>query len=147
MGGDSGHHIKPKTMAMMMENGKLSTNNKGHMSVFDPCVDKFLNAESTTYALTAEYIKQQEGCPNLDKDLERAKLLRVMRALKNDKAPGLNSVPPNAFKCTVCLPSRKYLNPRRCLIVLTTPSNEASAYQLSNGIFKFLLSQKLRELC
>ena len=48
---------------------------------------------------------------------------------------------------TVSLPSRKYLNSKRCSIVLKTLSNERSAHRDSNSIFKFSSSQKLRELC
>ena len=43
MAGDSGHHVKPKAMAMKMENGNLSANDKEHMSVFQPHFNKLLN--------------------------------------------------------------------------------------------------------
>lgn len=99
MAGDSGHHVKPKTMAMKMENGKLSTNDKEHMSVFYPHFNKLLIAGSTKYAKAAEYIKQREMCPELDRDIEWAEFTRAIGALKNDKAPGLNGVPPDALKC------------------------------------------------
>ena len=36
---------------------------------------------------------------SLDEDIDSYAFLRAVTYLKNDKAPGLNGVPPNAFNC------------------------------------------------
>ena len=51
------------------------------------------------YADTAELIRLREPMNSLDKDINWYEFLRAATCLKNNKAPGLNGVPPNAFKC------------------------------------------------
>ena len=97
-GGLSGHHAKPKRMAMKMENGKKSTNDKEHMSVFQPHFSKLYNKQRSPYAHAADFIKQRETFAELDLDISWEEFITAVNSLKNDKAPGLNGIPPNAFK-------------------------------------------------
>ena len=96
---DDGCHVKPKTIAAMMENGKLSVNNKEHVGFFNLHFDKFLNAKSSNRTLAAEYTRQRECYHDLDRDIEWIEFTQAISVLKNDKALELNGVPPNVLKC------------------------------------------------
>ena len=96
--GLGGHHVKPKRMAMKMANGEKSSNNKEHMSVFQPHFSKLYNNHRSPYANAADFIKQREKFAALDFDVSWDEFISAVNDLKNDKAPGLNGVPPNAFK-------------------------------------------------
>ena len=98
VGGLCGHHAKPKRMAMKMENGKKSANDKEHMSVFQPHFAKLYNKQRSPYANAADFIKQREKLAHLDANISWEEFITAVNDLKNDKAPGLNGVPPNAFK-------------------------------------------------
>ena len=98
IGGLGGHHSKPKRMAMKMPNGKKSSSDKEHMSVFQPHFHKLYNNQRSPYANAADFIKQREKFSNLDIEISWEEFLIAVNDLKNDKAPGLNGVPPNAFK-------------------------------------------------
>ena len=86
-------------MAMKMKDGKLSTNDKEHMKVFKPHLEKLYNSNRPIYANAAEFIKLRETEHCLSRDIGWHEFLRAITYLKNDKAPGLNGVTPNAFKC------------------------------------------------
>ena len=86
-------------MAIKRKDGKLSTNDKEHMKVFKPHLEKLYNSNRPIYANAAEFIKLRETEHCLSRDIGWHEFLRAITYLKNDKAPGLNGVTPNAFKC------------------------------------------------
>ena len=97
--GVNGHHIKPTRIAMKLSDGSKSKTDKQHMSVFHPHFKKLYNNNRPVYANAADFIAQREIMPSLANDFTWKEFLVVITDLKNDKSPGLNGVPPNAFKC------------------------------------------------
>ena len=83
---------------MKMPNGKKSSNDKEHMSVFHPHFLKLYTNQRSPYANAADFIKQRENFAGLDVDISWKEFIAAVNDLKNDKSNGLNGVPPNAFK-------------------------------------------------
>ena len=58
-GGDSRYHKTTECMAMEVESGKMSTNNKEHMNVFKPHLENLYNNNSPIYACSLANITER----------------------------------------------------------------------------------------
>ena len=68
------------------------------MNVFHPHLKKvFINHKEVDFTVF-DLIPQRKRMQNLDGDITWAELKRAVANLKTHKAPGLNEVPPEAFK-------------------------------------------------
>jgi hypothetical protein len=97
--GVGGHHTKPITMRMRLENGKLANNDRDNMKVFSKHLQKVYNQRRPIYADAAKLIAQREIMQEIGESISWEEFNKAVMKLTNDKSPGENGVPPNAFKC------------------------------------------------
>ena len=100
-------------MAMKNEDGSVTQCDDGHMNVFHPHFKRVFNNHKEVDFTVLDLIPQQEMMQYLDGNITWAELKRAVANLKTHKAPGMNEVPPEAFKSMddECLAQvLKYLN-------------------------------------
>ena len=85
-------------MPMGLPSGELATTDTENASVFGPQFHRVFNNHRLIDCLVLEKIKQRELMDKLDHPISWYKIKKATAKLSNDKAPGLNGVPPNAFK-------------------------------------------------
>ena len=97
-GGKSSHHTSPKVIHMRLPSGNLAENDKETVSVFANHSKKVLNNHKTTDKTVINEINLREFMGELDDPPLLTEYICAIQELTNDKSPGLNGVPPNAFK-------------------------------------------------
>ena len=97
-GGESSHHTSPKVIQMRLPSGNLAENDEENVSVFANHFNKLLNNHKTTDKTVINKINLQEVMVELDNPPLWTEYILAIQELTNDKSPGLNGVPPNAFK-------------------------------------------------
>ena len=97
-GGTTSHHAKPTIMRMRLPTGKLATTDKENAEVLGTHFEKVFNNHRLIEWEVINEIKQRQTMNELNNPISWAELKTAIAKLANDKAPGLNKVPPNAFK-------------------------------------------------
>ena len=97
-GGYTSHHVLPTAMRMRLPNGELVTTNAENASVFGPHFHKVFNNHRKIHWPVLDKIKQRKVMEELDHPISWDEIKKSTTKLANDKSPGLNGVPPNAFK-------------------------------------------------
>ena len=97
--GVTGHHTKPRTMRMRKSDGTLANNDKDNMHIFSNHLNRVYNHQRAGDKDAAQLIAQRELYQPMGTDITWAEFSKAIVKLKNDKSPGENGVPPNAFKC------------------------------------------------
>ena len=97
-GGDTAHHIEKKVMALKLPNGKLAENDVENQSVMHPHLNKVYNNKRPVDYTLLDLIEQCAIMEELDAPFTWKEFSNAVNGLKNCKAPGLNGVPPEAFK-------------------------------------------------
>ncbi len=98
-GGETAHHTTNINMSMRLENGELASNAKENMSVFGTHFHKVLNNHHRPVDQTVLDLLEQKSCmTSIDNPIRFAEVKRTINKLKKGKAPGLNSIPPEALK-------------------------------------------------
>ena len=97
-GGSKAHHKKKVKMAMKMENGKPATNSKENMAVFGPHFERVFNNHRPVDPTILDEIPQRPILHELDSPITFDEVNVAINKLKNDKSPGLNGIPPEAYK-------------------------------------------------
>ena len=97
-GGDPAHHIEKKVMALKLPNGKLAENDVENQSVMHPHLNKVYNNKRPVDYILLDLIEQCAIMEELDAPFTWKEFSNAVNGLKNCKAPGLNGVPPEAFK-------------------------------------------------
>jgi hypothetical protein len=97
-GGTTVHHKKKAQMAMKMANGKLATNGKKKMAVFGPHFDCVFNNPCPVNPTILADIPQCTTLHDIDSLITFDKVDAAINKLKNGKSPGLNGIPPKAYK-------------------------------------------------
>jgi hypothetical protein len=85
-------------MAMKMANGKLATNGKENMAVFGPNFDRVFNNHCLVEPTILTDIPQHPTLHDIDSPSTYNKVDAAINKLKNGKSPGLNGIPPEAYK-------------------------------------------------
>ena len=83
---------------MRLPTGKLATTDKENAEVLGPHFKKVFNNHRPIEWEVIKKIKQCQTINELNKPISLAELKTEIAKLANDKAPGLNKVPPNTFK-------------------------------------------------
>jgi hypothetical protein len=96
--GNTAHHNKKLQMAMKMTNGKLASNDKENMTVFGPHFDCIFNNHRLIDPTILDDIPQRPILHDIDSLITFAKVDAAINKLKNGKSPGLNGIPPEAYK-------------------------------------------------
>ena len=97
-GGTTVHHKKSVTMAMKLENGRLTTNAKENMSVFGPHFERVYNNHRPVDFSILNEIPQRPTLLDIDSPITFDEVNTAINKLKNGKSPGLNGIPPKAYK-------------------------------------------------
>ena len=97
-GGESSHHTSPKVIQTRLPSGNLTENDKENVSVFANHFKKVFNNHKMTDTTVINEINLQEVMGELDDSPLWTEYISAIHELTNDKSPGLNDVPPKAFK-------------------------------------------------
>ncbi len=97
-GGTTGHHKKKVTMAMKMADGKIATNGKENTAVFGPQFERVFNNHHPVNLTILTDVPQRPTLNDLDLPITYKELDAAIKKLKNGKSPGLNGIPPEAYK-------------------------------------------------
>ena len=97
-GGTAGHHKRKVTLAMKMTNGKLASTSKKNMEVFGPHFDAVFNNHRPVDFTALHNIPQRLILTNIDSPITFKEVNKAINKLKNGKSPGLNGIPPEAYK-------------------------------------------------
>ena len=85
-------------MRLCLPNGKLASTDKQNASVMRPHLSKvYPNHCPVTWEVTNK-IKQRDTVPDIDHSIKWEEIKLAIAKLANEKPPGLNDVPPDAFK-------------------------------------------------
>jgi hypothetical protein len=85
-------------MALKMADGKLASNGKGNMTVFGPHFDCVFNNHRPVDPTILNDIPQRPFFHDIDSSITFAEVDAAINKLKNGKSPGLNGIPPKAYK-------------------------------------------------
>ena len=96
--GETAHHNRRKNMAMINEDGSLAQNYKENMDVMHPRFGRVFNNKNNADFTVLNLIPQREMMKYLDTDITWAEIKQAIANLKTCTDPGLNKVPPEAFK-------------------------------------------------
>ena len=97
-GGKESHHIKPVVMRLRLPNDELVSTNEQNASGMGTHLSKvFSNHRPVIWEVTDD-IKQQDTVPDIDHSIKWEEIKLSIAKLANKKSPGLNDVPPDAFK-------------------------------------------------
>ena len=83
---------------MRLPSGNLAENDKENVRVFENHFKKVLNNHKWTDTTVINEINLREVMGELDDTPLWTDYISAIQELTNDKSPGLNVVPPNAFK-------------------------------------------------
>ena len=97
-GGESSHHTSPKVIQMRLPSGNLTENDEENVSVFANHFKKVLNNHKPTDTTVINEIHLREFMEELDNPPFWTEYICAIQELTNNKSPGLNGVPPHAFK-------------------------------------------------
>jgi len=97
-GGTTGHHKRKVTMAMKMANGKIATTSKENMEVFGPHFDSVFNNHRPVDFTILDAISQCPILTDIDSPITYEEVDAAINKLKHGKSPGLNGIPPEAYK-------------------------------------------------
>ena len=97
-GGDTIHNASPIVIRMRLPNGELATTDAENASIFGPHFHRVFNNNRPIDWPLLDNIKQREVMDELDQPISWDEIKKSTTKLENDKAPGLNGVPHNAFK-------------------------------------------------
>ena len=83
---------------MKMANGKTATNSKENMEVLGPHFDKVYNNHHPIDFTILDDIPQCSTLSDIDSPIAYKEVDAAINKLKSGKSPGLNGIPPEAYK-------------------------------------------------
>ena len=92
-GGESSHHTSPKLMQMRIPSGNLAENDEERFSVFANHFNKILNNHKPK-----DTTVKKRSWKNLTTPPLWTEYICAIQEFTHDTSPGINGVPPNAFK-------------------------------------------------
>ena len=96
--GEKAHHTSPKIIQMRLPSGDLAETDEENSKVFAKQSGKLLNNKKIINNNFLNNIKSREVMYKLDVPPSWKELTEAVKYLTNDKAPGLNGVPPTPSK-------------------------------------------------
>ncbi len=97
-GGSTAHHTKKVNMAMKMANGRPATNGKENMEVFGPHFEQVFNNHRPVNPTILADIPQRPTLHDINSPITFDDVNAAINKLTNGKSPGLNGIPPEAYK-------------------------------------------------
>ena len=98
VGGRESHHVKPVVMRMRLPNGTLASTDAENASVLAPHFEKVYTADRPVTWDVISDIEPRATVDGINGPIGWDELKLAVRHLANGKSPGLNDVPPDAFK-------------------------------------------------
>jgi hypothetical protein len=92
------HHKKKITMVMKLEDRKLASNGKENMSVFAPHFYRVYKNHQQVDPSIFEAVPQCPTLYDIDSPITFEEVNAAINKLKSGKSPGLNGIPPEAYK-------------------------------------------------
>ncbi len=83
---------------MKMANGKPANNGKENMTVFGPHFERVFNNHRPVDPTILADIPQRPTLHDIDSPITFDEVNAAINKLKNGKSPGLNGIPPEAYK-------------------------------------------------
>ena len=96
--GMTSHHEKPTVMRLRLTNSELATNDIENASVMGPHLEKVYRNHRPVDWSAPQGLLQQTSMIKLDTIISWEEVKQAVTKLPNGKSPGLNGVPPDAFK-------------------------------------------------
>ncbi|KAL7525594.1 hypothetical protein ACHAWF_001432, partial [Thalassiosira exigua] len=81
-----------------MENGEKPKSDKENMKIMEPQCIKVFNNHRPIHPEALKFIHRREGMEHLQDPITWKEFKKAVNELKNDKSPGLNEIPGEAFK-------------------------------------------------
>ena len=98
VGGRKIHHVKPVVMRMRLPDGTLAMTDAKNASVLAPNFERIYTRDRPITWDALEKIPTCDTVEGINQLIEWEEVKFAVRKLANDKPPGLNDVPPDAFK-------------------------------------------------
>ena len=92
------HHKKPTVMRLKPTNGEFTTTDAENVSVMGQQFEKFYRNHWSVDWLVPHELPQRHFMIELNTIISWKELKQAVTKLSNGKSPGLNDLPPNAFK-------------------------------------------------
>ena len=97
--GNSANHTTKQNMSLRLPDGSKAKNDKENMSVMKPHCEKLFNNHNKSISPAAlTHIRQRDYMPELDEPISHDEIRTAIHDLKNNKSPGANGTPAEAFK-------------------------------------------------
>jgi hypothetical protein len=97
-GGKMAHHKKLINMAMRLHNGTLASNSSENMVVFGLHFERMFSNHQPVDLSILDLIPKREQLMEIDHPIMLSEVDKAINKLKPGKAPGLNGIPPEAYK-------------------------------------------------
>ena len=98
VGGRESHHIKPVVMRMRLPDGTLSTTDAKNVSILAPHFEHIYTRDRPTTWEALDDIPTRDPVEGINELIEWEEVNFAVRKLANEKSPGLNDIPTDAFK-------------------------------------------------
>lgn len=85
-------------MAMRMEDGTLAKDHKDNMKVMYPHFQRVFNNHRPVDDTVLQLVKERDTLEEIGLPISWPEFNKAVNKLKNGKAPGLNGIPPEAYK-------------------------------------------------
>ena len=92
------HHVKSVVMRMRLPNGILATTNARNASVLAPHFERVYTRDRPITWEALDDIPIRDNVEGINESIKWEEVKFAVRKLANGKSPGLNDVPPDAFK-------------------------------------------------
>ena len=96
--GHENNYIRPQIISLTREDGAKTTNNKENIDIMRTHCEKLFNNKKQVSPDALDLIDQRETEENLDRPITWKEFSKAINGLKNNKAPGANQIPAEAFK-------------------------------------------------
>ena len=96
--GNEVNHTSKATMALRLPDGTRANNDKDNMSVMLPHCHRMFNNHRPVSPSALDHMKQRDEISEIGEPITKDEFMTAIRRLKNNKSPGANGIPAEAFK-------------------------------------------------
>jgi hypothetical protein len=96
--GNEVNHRTKSTLSLRLPDGSRANNDKDNLSVMLPHCQRMFNNHRPVSPDALLNMKQHEEIPEIGEPITKSEFKRAIKQLKNNKSPGANGIPAEAFK-------------------------------------------------
>ena len=96
--GHENNYSRPQTMALLKDDGTKTTNDKENIAIMRSHCEKLFNNKKVVSPDALDLIDQRNTETDLDNPITWKEFTKAINGLKNNKSPGSNEIPAEAFK-------------------------------------------------